>query len=192
MSGLKRVIARFKLKMMAKKSEPTLLTFPADMKKSYCVLVCLPPGQRELTMVKQLLPDLSRVFSEAEIYLMASPGHNVYDIFPRKGFRIMSPSADHVSWSGIASKKYLDLLREKKFDVIFDLNLNPNSFMQSILLAMPDAIRIGKGNSIGTPFYNVEIITKFIRDEKNIYKSMIETIDSIKNSGSNTINGAIN
>ena len=133
-------------------------------------------------MIKLLLPDLSRIFAESEIYLLAPPGSRVYDIFPRKGYRIMTPSADHVGWSGLASKKYIRLLRENKYDLIFDLNLAPNNLTQSILLAFPGAVRIGKGNSIGAPYYNLEIKTKFIRDEKNIYKSMISTVDKLKNS----------
>ncbi|MFH2035497.1 MAG: hypothetical protein ABIJ45_03765 [Candidatus Zixiibacteriota bacterium] len=131
-------------------------------------------------MIKQLLPELSKVFIGAEIYLMASPGRNVYDIFPRKGYRIMSPSSDHISWSGLASKKYISVLKSNSYDIILDFNLRPNIFTQSILLSFPEALKIGKGNSLGAPYYNIEIKTKFIRDEKNIYKSILETIDSFK------------
>ncbi len=166
---------------MCRNYQSVPITLPCDIQKIKNVLVCLPPGQRELTMVKQLLPDISKVFAEAEIYLMASPGHNIYDIFPRKGYRIMSPTSDHVNWLGLASKKYLQILYENKYDLILDMNLIPNSFMQSILLAFPAAIKIGKGNSLGVPYYNIEIKTKFIRDEKNIYRSILNTIDTLKN-----------
>jgi len=132
-------------------------------------------------MIKQFLPDLSRTFAEAEINLMASPGSSGYDIFPRKGYRIMTPTSQHISWCGLASKRYLKLLRENMYDLILDFNLSQNYFSQSILLAFPKAIKIGKGNSLGPPYYNLEIKTKFIRDEKNIYKSIITTIDKLKN-----------
>jgi len=161
-----------------------------DLKKTYRVLVCLPPDQRELTMIKQLLPDLSKVFAEAEISLLASPGKNIYDIFPRKGFNILTPKSDSISWVGLATGKYIDSLKAKKFNLILDMNLTTNIFTQSILLNYPSAIRVGKGNSLGSPFYNLEIKTKFIRDEKNIYRSMIDIMDSLKNNRS-AINGAV-
>jgi hypothetical protein len=131
-------------------------------------------------MIKPFLPDLSRVFSKSEIYLMAAPGSTVYDIFPRKGYRIMTPSSKHVSWSGMATRKYVELLRKNDYKVILDLNLRANYFVQSILLAFPKAIKIGRGNILGSPYYNLEIKTRFIRDEKNIYRSIIETIDNLK------------
>ena len=181
MKAIKRIAAQFKLRMMCRNHEARPISLPGDLSRVKNVLVCLPPGQRELTMIKLLLPDISRTFAEAEIYLMAAPGSSVYDIFPRKGYRIMTPSSDHVSWNGLASKRYIQLLKENKYDLIFDLNLSPNNLTQSVLLAFPGAIRIGKGNSLGAPYYNLEIKTKFIRDEKNIYKSMISTIDKLKN-----------
>lgn len=192
MKKLKNIIARMKLRMMCNKYQAGEFDLPEDMRRIFRLLVCLPPGMRELAMIKQLLPDISRVFARAEIYLMASPGYNVYDIFPRKGFRIMSPSSGDITWTGLITRKYLSVLDEKKFDAILDLNLYPNYFVQSVLLAFPDVIKIGNGNSIGPPFYNLEVKTRFIRDEKNIYKSMLETIDSLKNYGSNRVNGTIN
>jgi hypothetical protein len=181
LKGIKNLLARMKLKMLCRKYRPSTIALPAGLHNLKNILVCLPPDQRELTMVKQFLPDLSRIFAESEIYLMASPGSSVYDIFPRKGYRIMTPSSDHIDWKGLASRKYLRLLKENEYGLILDFNLSPNYFSQSILLSFPDAVRVGKGNSLGAPYYNLEIKTRYIRDEKNIYKSMVSTIDKLKN-----------
>jgi len=180
LKAVKNITAKMALNSLRRKCEPREIALPDDIISVRNVLVCLPPVQRELTMIKQLLPDLSKVFLDAEIYLLASPGRNVYDIFPRKGYRIMSPTSEQISWSGIASKKYIATLKKNKYDMILDFNLRPNIFTQSILLSFPESLKIGKGNSLGSPYYNIEIKTKFIRDEKNIYKSILETIDSFK------------
>lgn len=181
MKGFRNLLARLKLQLLCKRYKPFAISLPGDIVKTRNILVCLPSSQRELTMIKQLLPDLSRVFAGSEIYIMASPRSTVYGIFPRKGFRIMTPSSSHVSWAGLANKKYIRLLQEHKYDVILDLNLHPNYFVQSVLLAFPQAIRIGKVDGPGVPYYNLEIKTRFIRDERNIYKSIIDTIDKLKN-----------
>jgi len=178
--GLKDILARTKLRILSRKFQMIPISLPNDINKCRNVLICLPHDQRELTVIKQLLPDLSKIFSHAEIYLMAPPGSNIYAIFPRKGYRIMSPSADHITWAGLATKRYIRLLKENKYDLILDLNLEPNFLIQSILLAFPEAVRIGRGNSLGTPYYNLEIKTKFLRDEKNIYKSIIATIQGLR------------
>ena len=181
MTRLKNILARFKLSLIRRKYVPASIAVPEDMINCKNVLICLPPGQRELTMVKQLLPELSRVFSESEIYRLAAPGSSVYSIFPRKGYRILTPTSQHLTWSGLPKKAYLAGLHETGYKVILDMNLNRHYFSQAILLSFPGAIKIGRANHLGTPFYNLEIKTRYLRDEKNIYKSIIATVDRIKN-----------
>lgn len=180
MAGIKDIAARFKLRLMLKNHRSKPVSFPLDIMKTECLMVCLPPGQRELTMIKQFLPDLSRIFSGAEIYLLASPGSQVYGIFPRKGYRIMTPSGDQLTWSGLARKNYINILKQNHFDLILDLNLAPNYFVKSILLSFPNSIRIGSGSNLGAPYYNLEIKSKYLRDEKNIYRSIIEIIGKFR------------
>ncbi len=192
MESLKKILAGAKLRMMLRSYQSAVISLPGDLRNCRNVLVCLPPEQRELTMIKGLLPDISRIFSESEIYLMASPNSTIYDIFPRKGYRIMTPTSQHLTWSGLASRIYIKQLRETNYNLILDLNLTSSSFARSILLAFPEAIKIGRSNVLGTPYYNIEIKTKFIRDAKNIYRSMIDTIDRLKNPASNNINEPAN
>ena len=66
-------------------------------------------------------------------------------------------------------------------DAVLDMNLQPSRFIAMILLSFPNAIRIGRGNHLGEPFYNLEIKTKFLRDERNIYRSLLETLGQITN-----------
>ena len=136
---------------------------------------------RELTLVKQYLPAITQLFKPADITLLALPGIKVYDIYPRKGFQILTPSMEQVSWTGLPKKSYLNTLAEQKFDAILDLNLEVSNFTASVLLRFPEAIRIGRGNHLGTPFYNLEIKTKYLRDERNIYRSLLATLGTIMN-----------
>jgi hypothetical protein len=85
------------------------------------------------------------------------------------------------TWSGLAKKAYIDTIKGLKIDLLLDLNLEASHFTSSILLNFPDAIRVGRGNHRGNPFYNLEIKTKYLRDEKNIYRSMLETLSVLKN-----------
>ncbi len=94
----------------------------------------------------------------------------------------MSPAPNQLTWGGMAKKKYKEMLRQNNYNLLLDMNLSTNYFVQSILLSFPDAIRIGVANYLGQPYYNIEIKTRFLRDEKNIYKSMIETVDRLLNS----------
>lgn len=180
MSRLKSIFARSKLFFQKKNCKPIEISIPSDLNKPANVLVCLPSKQRELTIIRQLLPDIASAFSDSEIYLLASPGSSVYDIFPRKGYRIMTPTSQHLTWSGLPKKAYMASLAQRKIDIIFDLNLYTNYFAQYILLSFPKAIRIGKGNHLGSPFYNLEVKTRFLRDEKNIFKSIITTVDRLR------------
>ena len=179
--SFKNYIARIKIRHAKNQLMPESFNFPADIMKPKHILVCLPSGLRELTIVKQFLPTISDLFKPADITLLSMPGIKVKDIFPRKGFQILSPTVDQLTWSGLPKKTYVQMLKEYKFDALIDLNLEPSVFTSFLLLNFPEAIRIGRGNHLGQPYYNLEIKTKYLRDERNIYRSLFETIDSMRN-----------
>ena len=179
--GLRDLVASVQIGMQKKRVEGRQLSFPADLEKPKHVLVCLPEALRELTLVKQFLPTITHLFKPADISLLALPGVKVYDIYPRKGFEILTPVIDQVSWSGLPKKSYLAMLIEHKFDTILDLNLKESFFTSTVLLYFPEAIRIGRGNHLGPPFYNLEIKTKYLRDERNIYRSLLSTLGTVMN-----------
>ena len=145
------------------------------------MLVLLPTGLRELTLVKGFLPQLNGIFKNCEVTLLAQPGIAVTDIYPRKGFGLLTPGADQLGWSGVPKTGFVKQLLDMHFDLIMDLALEPSPFTSAILLSFPDAIRVGRGNYLGAPYYNLEIKTKYLRDEKHIYRSMIETLDALMN-----------
>jgi len=182
MTKLKNILANVKIRQTARRMDSELKDFPEALRNPKHVLVCLPAGLRELTLVKQFLPSISDMFKPAEIALLCVPGIKVNDIFPRKGFQILSPSSDQLTWSGLPKQSYLESLREMKIDLVLDLNLRQSNFTSSVLLSFPEAVRIGRGNHLGRPYYNLEIKTKYLRDERNIYRSLLDTIKLIKDS----------
>lgn len=181
MKQIKNLLARYQLRRQCRQLEPGAMVFPAALLKPKHVLVCLPPGLRELTAVKQFLPTIADLFRPADLTLLGVPGVRLADIFPRKGFQILSPTPDQQTWSGLARKTYLNMMSEMKFDLVLDLNFESTHFTSSVLLNFPQAVRIGRGNHLGQPFYNLEIKTKYLRDERNVYRSLFETIRDLKN-----------
>ena len=179
--NIKNFVASLKIRQLRKHMEPRDFVFPNAVQNPKHILVCLPGGLRELTLVKQFLPNIAELFKPADIVLLSMPGIKVTDIFPRKGFQILSPSTEQLSWSGLAKKTFIDQLKDLKIDVVLDLNLQTSSFTSSILLNFPEALRIGRGNHRGNPFYNLEIKTKYLRDERNIYRTILDTISIMKN-----------
>ncbi|RKX21735.1 MAG: hypothetical protein DRP45_11995 [Candidatus Zixiibacteriota bacterium] len=179
--GLRDLFATLQIKRHMGRIDNIPISFPADLLKPRHILVCLPEGLRELTLVKQFLPAISGLFKPADISLLAMPGIKVYDIYPRKGFQILTPSVDQLTWSGLPKKTYLKTLTDQKFDMVLDLNFQSSFFTSSILLNFPTAVRIGRGNHLGRPFYNLEIKTKYLRDERNIYRSLLETLGTVMN-----------
>jgi len=179
--GVKGFLAALQVGHIRKNIERSELSFPGALLRPRHILVCLPAGLRELTLVKQFLPTITHLFKQADISLLAMPGIKVYDIYPRKGFQILTPSADQLTWTGLPKRSYLKHLSEQKFDMILDMNLQQSHFTSTVLLSFPKAVRIGRGNHLGEPFYNLEIKTKCLRDERNIYESLLETLGSMIN-----------
>ncbi len=181
MTGIKNFVANIKVRQIARRMKPEAVRFPEALQTPRHILVCLPGGLRELTLVKQFLPSITDLFKPADIVLLSMPGVRVTDIFPRKGFQILSPTPDQITWSGLPKKSYLDMLKDLKIDLVLDLNFDASNFTSSILLSFPRAVRIGRGNHRGDPYYNLEIKTKYLRDERNIYRSLLDIIGGIKN-----------
>jgi len=188
--GFRNTVADFQVKCLKNRIEGRQVSIPGDLLEPKHMLVCLPAGLRELTMVKQFLPVITQLFRSADVTLLAMPGIKVYDIYPRKGFQILTPSADQVTWSGLPKKNYVNQLQEYKFDMILDLNLERSHFTSAVLLRFPEAVRIGRGNHLGPPYYNLEIKTKYLRDERNIYRSLLETLATIMNRPVNGLKSA--
>lgn len=187
--SVKTFVANMHLKHMKSKLSPMMHTYPDDLLRPKHILVCLPGGLRELTIVKQFLPNITDLFKPADITLMSMPGAKVTDIFPRKGFQILAPTSDQITWTGLPKKSYLNSLSDYKFDAILDLSIQPSVFTSGLLLNFPSAIRIGRGNHLGRPFYNLEIKTKFLRDERNIYRSLLETIGLMRGNAAQASHG---
>jgi len=180
--SLKSFIGNITLQRRVRKMEVNTLDFPASLGRVKRILVCLPGGLRELTLMKQFLPVIKDIFRPAQITLMSLPGATINDIYPRQGFQILSPTLDQSTWFGLPKAGYIKILRDYKFDMVLDMNLSPNPFTSGILLSFPDAVRVGRGNHLGQPFYNLEIKTKYLRDERNIYKSLLNILGAMKES----------
>jgi hypothetical protein len=179
--GLRSWVADFQLRQIRRKMESNPITVPTDLLRTKHLLVCLPSGLRELTLVKQFLPTISTLFRQADITLLALPGIQVTDIYPRKGFQIITPSVDQLGWAGLPKQGFLKMLQGYNVDLVLDLNLDNSVFTSTVLLNFPNAVRIGRGNHLGEPFYNLEIKTKYLRDERNIYRSILETLGDLMN-----------
>lgn len=179
--GVKHWVANLQMVRLKRKAELNSFNIPSDLLTTKHILVCLPGGLRELTLVKQFLPTIATLFRQSDITLLAMPGIQVTDIYPRKGFQIITPSMDQLGWSGLPKRTFLATLQGYNFDMVLDMNLESSMFTATVLLSTPKAIRVGRGNHLGKPFYNLEIKTKYLRDERNIYRSMLETLGNLMN-----------
>jgi hypothetical protein len=162
------------------KSEP--VSVPLTL-KGRPLLVLLPKDQRNLTIVKQVLPEVIDIFGDTSITLLAFPGGEVQSIFPTKGIRIISPPPSVLSWQKLPARSFLELLRRDKYEYIFDTNLEENRFAARILLEFPKAVRFGCSERLGAPYLNLEIKTKYTRDRRLIYSSILEVIAALGKSG---------
>lgn len=183
--GIKSLAARIYLSRASSRLTPAPLSLPLIL-KGRTLLVLLPAAQRDLTVVKQILPDITKLFGDENVYLLACPNTNVRSIFPSKGFRIITPDKSAVNWCNLPAREFLNKLQKHNFDFIFDTNLEENRFAARILLSFPTAVRFGSKGSLGLPYLNLEVKTKFLRDRRLIYRSILEVMANISQS-----NGAI-
>jgi hypothetical protein len=176
--GIKSMLAMISLSRAAAGVQSSPLSLPLEF-HGKSLLVLLPHGQRELTIVKQILPEITAVFGDKDVYLLGSPTADIESIFPSKGFRIIACGKSSVTWNGLPSRSFLDKLKERRFDYVFDTNLEDNRFAARILLCFPQAVRFGKNGHLGLPYLNLEVKTRFLRDRRQIYRSILEVVANL-------------
>ena len=71
--SIKKFLAKIKLQQMKNRLESVSFEFPLALRQPRKVLVCLPRGLRELTVVKQFLPTITELFKPAEVTLLSMP-----------------------------------------------------------------------------------------------------------------------
>ena len=176
--GIKSVAAKLILKRVSTKTESTGVSVPLSL-KGKTILVLLPDNHADLTVFKQTLPNITRLFGDNNVYLLACPDIEVQSILPSKGLRIITPSRSSVNWFRLPTQNFLDKLRKWDFDFVFDANLDENKFAARVLLNFPRAVRFGCNGLLGHPYLNLEIKTKYLRDRRLIYRSMLEVLRDI-------------
>jgi len=176
--GIKSLVAKMILHRVSSRLESKPLSIPLEL-KGKSLLVLLPSEQRDLTVVKQILPEITRLFGDQSVYLLAYPGTHVQSIFPSKGFRIISPGRSAINWCHLPAKSFLEKLNKQHFDYIFDTNLDDNSFAARVLLNFPHAVRFGNNGTRGLPYLNLEIKTRYLRDRRQIYQSILEVVKNM-------------
>jgi hypothetical protein len=180
--SLKSFVSRIALEHRKRRMPMATIEIPSSLGRVRRILVCLPGGLRELTLIKQFLPTIRDIFRPASVTLLSHPGATINDMYPKQGFQILSPTLDQTTWSGLPKAGYVKILKDCKFDMVLDMNLDRNPFTSAVLLSFPDAIRVGRGNHLGEPYYNLEIKTKYLRDERNIYKSLLHILGAMRES----------
>lgn len=177
--GIKSIAAKLILKRASlKKLDSFDLSVPLSL-SGKTILVLLPDNHADLTIFKQALPNITTLFGENNVYLLASPNIEVQTILPTKGLRIITPSRSSINWLQLPTQRFLEKLKKWDFDFIFDANLEENRFAARILLNFPKAIRFGSNRLMGHPFLNLEIKTKYLRDRRLIYRSLLEVLRDI-------------
>ncbi|MCP4568066.1 MAG: hypothetical protein GY841_10850 [FCB group bacterium] len=179
--GIKSLAARIYLNRLSARLDSTPLSLPLHL-KGKSLLVLLPASQRDLTVVKQVLPEITQLFGDDSVFLLACPQTNVRSIFPSKGFHIITPGKSAMNWCQLPARTFLEKLEKRNFDYVFDTNLDENRFAARILLSFPEAVRFGCQGKLGLPYLNLEVKTKFLRDRRLIYRSILEVVANISRS----------
>lgn len=187
--GIRSMAAKLSLSRASSRTKSRQLSLPLKLKGKK-LLVLLPAIQRDLTVVKQILPEITSLFGDRDVHLLACPGSDIRTIFPSKGFRIISPTKSNLNWCHLPSEEFLGRVKEYKFDFVFDTNLEENRFAARILLDCPNAIRFGCRGHLGLPYINLEVKTKYLRDRRLIYRSILEVISAL--SGNNQDHAKLN
>jgi hypothetical protein len=178
MSWLIGIIRRWILWWWARKDEAAEFSFPQALRTAKRVLVLMPPSIEAMRDSEVFLSRLPRALPKARVTLLYPPNSIVARFYNPHGYTCVVPESKNVRLFGIPTRKLINKVVEKPFDVVISLNRDESIFYGVMTIASKAPLRIGLPDGMGKPFVNVEL--RHGRDDADIKSEFILFIEMIR------------
>jgi len=148
----KIAVSLIKRKYINKGSEPVV--FNDFFKKAINYLVIMPENDEDFKNSFAVIKELAEKGKSITLFI---PEHR-YSLIPAKEkYRVLSYSIQHVSKLFIPDVILQEKLRKKSFDVILNLNIRDNLFLDSSAFILNSSYRVGFKKGDFSNFYTLQI-----------------------------------
>ncbi len=162
-----------------------VFSFSEVLNNAKRVLIFLPTKVESFPIALNHLNSLNSFFSDSQNFLFLPFDGKGFssDLFK---FEIISLKKSYLNWFSLPNKRFVKKLRDFKFDITLDIDLE-NSFFNSYLSFLTcSPLRIGIKGKVGLPFYNLELsLSKEGKYLDEVYDSFVNTLKKLKSLSKN-------
>ncbi len=155
-------------------------SFTRKLKESQSVLICMPSNVDGFVMARDLLSIFVDIFQGKDIFVLLP-------FLDAKGFLssstrygVISAQTGDLNIFSLPRKKFIQKLREHRFGISLDLDLEDGFFSCYLCLKCKVPLRIGVKRKNAFPFYNIQLaVTKDRFGSREVYEGLAKTLKNL-------------
>ena len=146
------------------KSNEDLCDYPAKIGTIKKILIILPAECKDKTEYRYFINELNQLFQKAKI----------------STFQIKDLRLHEQNWLGVPNERYLDELRSQNFDLIVDLNIQPDKICAYICAFSEAPVRINLISGKYDHVYNLYFRSEQEKSIDERYKLILDNLTKLK------------
>ncbi len=160
--------------------KPEAFSFTQTVKESSNVLICMPADVDRFAMARDLLSTFVDIFRNKAIFVFLPFLEAEGYLSGSARYRVISGQKGYLNVFSLPTKKFIQKLRQRHFDISLDLDLEDGFFNCYLCLKCKVPLRIGAKRKKAFPLYNVQLaVTRDRLGSREIYEGMAKTLQSL-------------
>ena len=172
--------------------KPEAFTFTQKVTESQSVLICMPSDIDRFAMARDLLSTFVDIFQHKRIFvLLPFLGAKEY-LSSSTRYGVISTQKEDLNIFSLPRKKFIQKLKEHRFDISLNLDLEDGFFNCYLCLKCRVPLRIGAKRKNAFPLYNIQLaVTKDRLGSREVYEGMAKTLKTLFSESEKTIPDSI-
>lgn len=160
--------------------KPEAFTFTQKVKESQSVLICMPADVDRFAMARDLLATFVDIFQGKEMFVLLPFLEAEGYLSSSTRYGVISVQEGDLKIFSLPGKKFIQKLKEHRFDISLDLDLANGFFNCYLCMKCKVPLRIGVKRKNAFPLYNIQLaVTKDRFGSREIYEGMAKTLESL-------------
>ncbi len=160
--------------------KPEAFSLNQQLRESQSVLICMPADVDRFAMARDLLSTFVDIFQNKQIHvLLPFLGAEGY-LSNSTRYGVISAQKGDLNIFSLPGKKIIQKLKEHRFDISLDLDLEDGFFNCYLCLKCKVPVRVGPKRKNAFPLYNIQLaVTKDRFGSRETYEGLAKTLESL-------------
>lgn len=140
------------------------------MEESSAFFILMPEKEEEFRAALEFINCLTKAGKRVILF-----ANKIQSVILGQDYPLVEVAVEDITKLGLPSKKLTNILAQKKFDVVIDLNISENLFYSVAANIVSSSYRIGFNKENSDRFYNLQIINNEINSAIS-YRNLLNSL----------------